>query len=110
MDGTVVTLTITSLFMAKIFGLDINGGMLLSLFIAIIVLSIGSPGVPNGALVGFTLLLPQIGIPAEAVSIIMGLYPLVSMLQTVVNVTGDATVTTIVAKNEKLLDMGKYNS
>jgi len=110
MDGTVVTLTITSLFMAKIFGLDINGGMLLSLFIAIIVLSIGSPGVPNGALVGFTLLLPQIGIPAEAVSIIMGLYPLVSMLQTVVNVTGDATVTTIVAKNEKLLDVGKYNS
>ena len=110
MDGTVITLIITSLFMAKIFGATITGGMLLSLFISIMVLSIGSPGVPGGALICITLLLPTIGVPAEAVSIIMGLYPIVSMIQTTVNVTGDATVTAIVARNEKLLNMEKFNS
>ena len=110
MDGTVITLIITSLFMAKIFGATITGGMLLSLFISIMVLSIGSPGVPGGALICITLLLPTIGVPAEAVSIIMGLYPIVSMMQTTVNVTGDATVTAIVARNEKLLNMEKFNS
>ena len=40
----------------------------------------------------------------------MGLYPIVSMMQTTVNVTGDATVTAIVARNEKLLNMEKFNS
>ena len=54
-------------------------------------------------------LLPQIGIPAEAISIIMGLYSIVSMMLTSVNVTGDAAVTLIVAKSEKLLDLNKYN-
>ena len=110
MDGTVITLIISSLFMAKIFGVDINPGMLLSLFISIMVMSVGAPGVPGGALICFTLLLPQIGVPAEAVSIIMGIYPLASMMMTAVNVTGDAAVTTIVAKSEKLFDVKKFKS
>ena len=96
--------------MCKIFGVPVTGSVLLSLFIAIIVLSVGAPGVPGGALVCISLLVPQIGIPAESISLIMGLYPLVGMMQTCANVTGDAVVTTIVARNEKMLDLEKYNS
>ena len=110
MDGTVITMIITSLFMVNIFGGEINVGMLLSLFISIMVMSVGTPGVPGGALICFTLLLPQIGVPAEAVSIIMGIYPIASMMMTVVNVTGDAAVTSIIAKSEKLFDVKKFNS
>jgi len=110
MDGSCITLVITSLFMAKIFGVPVTGSVLLSLFIAIMVLSVGSPGVPGGNLVCITLIIPQIGIPAEAVSLVMGLYPLVGMMQTCANVTGDAVVTTIVAKHEKMVDMEMYNS
>ena len=109
MDGSCVSLIITSLFMAKIFGIPITSDIFLKLALAIMVLSVGSPGVPGGNLVCITLIIPQIGIPAEAVSLVMGLYPLVGMMQTCVNVTGDAVVTTIVAKQEKLLDMEKYN-
>lgn len=110
MDGSCVTLIITALFMAKIFGISVTGNVWMTLFIAIIVLSMGAPGVPGGNLVCITLLLPQIGVPAEAVSLIMGLYPLISMMQTCVNVTGDAAVTTIVAKSEQLLDRETYYS
>ena len=110
MDGSCITLMITALFFSKIFGIHVNGSVLLSLFIAIIVLSLGSPGIPGGNLVCIALLVPQIGIPAEAISLIMGLYPLVGMMQTCANVTGDAVVTTIVAKREKLLDVEKFNS
>ena len=110
MDGSCITLMISALFMCKIFAVPVTGSVLLSLFIAIIVLSVGAPGVPGGALVCISLLVPQIGIPAESISLIMGLYPLVGMMQTCANVTGDAVVTAIVAKNEKLLDMEKYNS
>jgi Na+/H+-dicarboxylate symporter len=110
MDGSCITLMITSLFFAKIFNVNVTSSVLLSLFIAIIVLSLGSPGVPGGNLVCIALLVPQIGIPAEAISLIMGLYPLVGMMQTCANVTGDAVVTTIVAKRENLIDIEKFKS
>ena len=110
MDGSCITLMISALFMARIFGIPATGGVLLSLFIAIMVLSVGSPGVPGGNLVCLALLIPQIGVPAEAISLVKGLYPLVSMMQTCANVTGDAVVTTIVARSEGLLDEKKYNA
>lgn len=109
MDGSCITLMISALFMAKIFSIPVTGSIILSLFVAIMVLSVGSPGVPGGNLVCITLLVPQIGVPAEAVSLVMGLYPLVGMMQVCANVTGDAVVSTIVAKHEKLIDLKKYN-
>ena len=105
MDGSCVTLISTSLFMANIFDIQITGSVLFSLFVTIMLLSIGSPGVPGGCLVCITMLLPMIGAPAEAVSLVMGLYPIISMMQTLVNVTGDAVATTIVAKSEKMIQI-----
>ncbi len=110
MDGSCISLIITALFMAKIFGLPITGSALTTIIVSIMVLSVGAPGVPGGALVCMTIMLPQIGIPAESVSLIMGLYPIMAMMQTCTNVTGDAVVTTIVAKQEKMLDMEKFNA
>ena len=72
-------------------------------------LPLGAPGVPGGTLVCISMLVPQIGIPAEAISLIMGLYSLVGMMQVCTNVTGDAAVTLIVARSEGLLDLDVYN-
>ena len=110
MDGSCITQMISALFMAKIFGIPVTSSTILALALAIFVLSIGAPGVPGGALVCISLLVPQIGIPAEAISIIMGLYSVVGMMQTCVNVTGDAAVTLITANSEKLLDLDVYNA
>lgn len=104
MDGSCVSMMISCLFMAKIFGVTVTAPMVLSLMISILAFSIGAPGVPGSSLVGLAIIFPQIGVPAEAISIIMGVYSLVSMVQTVVNVTGDAVITTIVANSEHLLD------
>ena len=109
MDGSCITLMITALFFAKIYQLPMTGSMILQLFIAIIVLSVGAPGVPGGNLVCLTLLIPQIGVPAEAVSLVIGLYPIISMMQTMANVTGDAVVTTIAAKSEKMINVDVFN-
>ena len=59
MDGSCISLIISSLFMARIFSIPVTGSVLISLFIAIMVLSVGSPGVPGGNLVCLTLLIPQ---------------------------------------------------
>ncbi|XME02019.1 dicarboxylate/amino acid:cation symporter [Lachnospiraceae bacterium C1.1] len=109
MDGSCITLIISALFFARIYQLPMTHAMLLQLFITIIVLSVGSPGVPGGNLVCLTLLVPQIGVPAEAISLVIGLYPIVSMMQTLANVTGDAVVTSIAAKSEGMLDIKTYN-
>lgn len=110
MDGSCITQMISALFMAKIFEIPITSSTILTLALAIFVLSVGAPGVPGGALVCISLLVPQIGIPAEAISIVMGLYSIVGMMQTCVNVTGDAAVTLITARSENMLDLKVYNA
>ena len=110
MDGTCLSMMITSLFMAKIFGVTVTGSILLSIVISILVLSVGAPGAPGAGLICFTVLATQIGVPPEAITLILGIYPLVDMMGTCANVTGDAVGTVIVARRAKLLDMKKYNS
>jgi len=110
MDGTCLSLMITTLFMAKIFGITVTGSVLLSIFISIMVLSVGAPGAPGSGLICMTVLISQVGGPAEAVTLVMGLYPLVDMMGTCTNVTGDAVGTVIVARRTQLLDLEKYNS
>jgi len=110
MDGSCVALMISTLFMAKIFGVTVTGSMLLSLFFSIFILSVGAPGVPGAALICLSLLVQTIGIPAESISLVMGLYPLVGMMTVTVNVGGDAVGTIIVARRTNLLDLEKFNS
>ncbi|MBO5487671.1 MAG: dicarboxylate/amino acid:cation symporter [Eubacterium sp.] len=109
MDGSCITQVITVLFIARIYGISLTGSAILTLVVAILALSVGAPGVPGSALICISMLLPQIGIPAEAVGLIVGIYMLASMGQTCTNVTGDAVVTTLVAKSEKMIDIEKYN-
>lgn len=110
MDGSCVTLIITAFYMARIFGVEINGSELFTIFMMIMVLSMGAPGVPGGNLICISILLPCIGIPSDAIGIIMGVYSLVGMSQTMTNVTGDAIVTTIIASSEKAVDLDIYNA
>ena len=56
----------------------------------------------------FAILLPQIGIPAEAIGIVMGLFSIMGMFLVTGNVTGLGAVTLIVAKKEKMLNMDIY--
>ena len=110
MDGGCITQIITVMFMAKVFGVPVTLATVLPLYFSILILSVGSPGVPGGTLVCISMLLPQLGIPSEAISIIMGLYSIVGMMLACINVTGDGVVTTIIAKKENLIDLEVYNS
>ena len=101
---------ISALFMAKIYGVQVTLPMMATLFVSIFVLSVGAPGVPGAALICISILLPQIGIPAEAISIVMGLYTVVGMMLACVNITGDAVITLITAKKEHKLDLETFRS
>ena len=61
-------------------------------------------------LITLTLVLDQVGLPVEGIALIIGVDRLLDMLRTAVNITGDATVATIVASSEKQLDRDVFNA
>ena len=108
MDGTCIHLAVFSLALAKVYGVDISGAAILSLVVSIIVLSMGAPGIPGSGLICLSVILTQIGVPIEAIGIVMGVDSLAGMFRTMSNCLGDVAITTVVAKSEKKIDMDIY--
>lgn len=107
MNGGSIGYVITVLFMMRIFGIQPDGAALASLFLSVMLLAIGTPGIPGAGVAMTALLFSQFGIPAGAVAFVVPLIMLSDYGRTVFNVTGDAVVTMIVAKREGLLDETK---
>lgn len=110
MDGTCLYLCVIGLFMAKAYGVEMTLPSMISLAITIVLLSLGAPGVPGCALICLGVVLKTLNIPIEAMSLIIAINPILDMLDTMNNTTGDMAAAVIVAKSEGLLDEQKYNS
>ena len=91
MDGTALYQTITTLFIAQAYGLEMGLLNVILVVITIVAASIGTPAIPGGGVVILAFVLTSVGIPAEGVIIIIGVERLLGMFRTAVNVTGDLT-------------------
>ena len=100
MDGTSCYQAIAAVFIAQVFGEPLDIYDQLIIVATATLASIGTPGVPGGSIVMLIIVLTAVGIPVEGLALILGIDRPLDMLRTVVNVTGDATVSTIVAKTE----------
>lgn len=109
MDGTAIMQGIAAGFIAQYFGVDLSLGQYLMIVLMVIMASIGAAGVPGVGLILLAGVLASVGLPAEGIALILGVDRLLDMTRTAVNVTGDAMVTTVVAKSEGLLDMDVYH-
>lgn len=107
MDGLSVTYAVLTLSMARIFGIEIGGAALISLFISIMFISMGTPGVANAGIAFQMLLLTQIGVPAATIAFLVPLHTIIEFFDTAINVCGDGVVTTIIARTEGLLNTEK---
>lgn len=107
MDGTSCYQAIAAVFIAQVFGIDLSFGQQLIIVLTALMASIGTPGVPGGSIVMLIIVLTSVGIPVEGLALILGIDRPLDMLRTVVNVTGDSTVSTIIAKTEDKLDLTK---
>ena len=103
MDGTSLYQAVAAVFIAQVLGVDLSAGQLLTIVATTTLSSIGTPGVPGGAVVILMMVLSSVGLPAEGLALILGLDRPLDMLRTVVNVTGDATVASIVDAHTCLL-------
>ncbi|MCR5330649.1 MAG: dicarboxylate/amino acid:cation symporter [Lachnospiraceae bacterium] len=104
MDGLCIDLSVMALSLAHVFGVQLSLSQLVQVAVTIIIISMGMPGLPGIVLVGLTMLLPSLGVPVEAISLIMGIYAILDMFETVSNCLGDVSVTVAVSRTEGLLD------
>ena len=107
MDGTSLYQAVAAVFIAQAFGIDLDVGQQLTIVLTATLASIGAAAVPGAGMVMLVIVLGAIGVPTEGLALIFGVDRLLDMLRTVVNVTGDATVATIVASTEGQLRLFK---
>ena len=110
MDGTAIMQGVATIFIAQFYGIDLGLTALLTVVLTATLASIGTAAVPGVGLITLTLVLDQVGLPVEGIALIIGVDRLLDMLRTAVNVTGDATVATIVASSEGELDREMFNT
>ncbi len=110
MDGTAIMQGVATVFIAQIYGIDIGITGYLTVITTATLASIGTAGVPGVGMIMLALVLEQVGLPVEGIALIIGIDRLLDMLRTAVNVTGDAVVTTIVAKSSNALDETVFNA
>jgi Na+/H+-dicarboxylate symporter len=108
MDGTAIMQGVATVFLANVYGIDLGIGGYLTVIAMAVLASIGTAGVPGVGLVMLTMVLNQVGLPIEGIALILGVDRLMDMIRTAVNITGDAVVSTIVARSEGKLDLAVF--
>ncbi len=101
MDGTSLYQAVASVFIAQVFGIELNLMQQLTIVLTATLASIGTAGVPGAGIVMLIIVLNSVGLPVEGLALILAIDRPLDMLRTVVNVTGDAMIATVVAKSER---------
>ena len=100
MDGTSLYQAVAAVFIAQAFGYDLDLAAQLTIVLTATLASIGAAAVPGAGMVMLVIVLSAIGIDPEGIALIFAVDRILDMMRTVVNVTGDATVATVVAATE----------
>jgi Na+/H+-dicarboxylate symporter len=98
MDGTSLYQAVAAVFIAQAFGMDLSVGVQLGIIVTATLASIGSAAVPGAGMVMLVIVLGQAGIPEAGLALIFAIDRPLDMCRTTVNVTGDASVSMLVAK------------
>ena len=107
MDGTSLYQAIAVMFLAQMHMVELNFVQQLTIVLTATLASIGSAAIPSAGLVMLMIVLSSVGLNPAWIGIILPVDRILDMLRTVVNVTGDATVATIVGKTVKADEMSE---
>ena len=103
MDGTALYQAVAAVFIAQSLGMELGLGAQLTIVLTAVMASIGTPAVPGAGIIMLVIILESVGVPSAGIALILGVDRLLDMLRTVTNITGDATVATVVAHAEGAL-------
>ena len=100
MDGTALYECVAAMFIAQAYGLDLTLGTQLTIVIIALLTSIGVAGIPAASLVAIAIILTAIGLPIEAIGLLLVTDRVLDMMRTAVNVFGDSCASVIIARSE----------
>lgn len=110
MDGTAIMQGVAVIFAAQAYGITLSPVDYLTVIATATLASIGTAGVPSVGLITLSMVFASVGLPVEAIALIMGIDRILDMTRTAVNITGDAVCTTIVSYQDKSLDVDMYHN
>ena len=98
MDGSALFEGIAAVFVAYLFGVDLGAIEIVVIFFAAMAASIGAPGIPSGSMVGMQMVLIAVGLPLEAIGILLIVERPLDMIRTACNVEGDLVGCTVIER------------
>jgi len=98
MDGTALYEAAAALFIANLAGIELSFAQQLIVFITAMIAAMGAPGIPSAGMVTMVMVLQSVGLPAEAIAILLPIDRLLDTLRTTVNVEGDMVGSLVVQK------------
>jgi len=105
MDGTALYEAAAALFIANLMGLDLSLGQQLVVCATAMIASLGAPGIPSAGMVTMIMVLQSVGLPAEAIAILLPIDRLLDTVRTVVNVQGDMMISVVVDRYTREPDL-----
>jgi len=103
MDGTALYQAVAAVFIAQALGIGLDLADQLTIILMALLASIGTAAVPSAGIVMLVIILESVGIPVEGIALIVGVDRILDMCRSATNVTGDATVASIIAASENQL-------
>ncbi len=104
MNGTSLYQGVSAVFIAQALGLDLSIASQIMIVLTATLAAVGTAGVPGAGLVMLVVVLEAVGIPAAGIALIMAPERILDMIRTMVNISGDASVSVVVASTENALD------
>ncbi|RYL25585.1 dicarboxylate/amino acid:cation symporter [Acinetobacter piscicola] len=101
MDGTALYEAAAALFIANLMGLDLSIGQQVIVCLTAMIASLGAPGIPSAGMVTMIMVLQSVGLPAEAIAILLPIDRLLDTVRTVVNVQGDMMISVVVDRHTR---------
>ena len=109
MDGTAIMQGCAAYFLASYYGIDLAFSDMITIILTATIASIGTAGIPSAGIIMLSLILTELGIPLEGITLLLGVDRLLDMMRTSVNVTGDTCITCVVAQSEGLINVKNFN-
>ena len=109
MDGTAIMQGCAAYFLASYYGINLAFSDMITIILTATIASVGTAGIPSAGIIMLSLILTELGIPLEGITLLLGVDRLLDMMRTSVNVTGDTCITCVVAKSEGLINIKNFN-
>jgi dicarboxylate/amino acid:cation (Na+ or H+) symporter, DAACS family len=109
MNGTALFEGVTVLFLAQLFGISLDLPTQLVVIVMSVITAVGAAGVPGGSLPLLMVVLATVGVPPEAIGVVLGVDRILDMCRTTVNVVGDLTAAVYVARTESDWDPSRVS-